>query len=337
VTEPSGVIKGSSKMAMRTNLTRAELIRQRREKVRRPGKMQNARRTVRKSPVDQPPMLVRGALFGSQVKARQKTKRRFDVALDGLGAEMSLPALPQIALGWRFVSMFLAALFALIAYQLWNNPLFQVNDFRISGLVRLTKQDINAAINLIGKPVVTIDPEEIEARLKMVYPQLSSVEVDVQIPADIRINALERQPVLTWQLSDTVWWVDAQGFAFPATTDTGPAVLVSSADLPEITEGGQETSLSEGRLRRISPDLVNVILRMSDAAPEGVPLVFDNQKGFGWQDPRGWTVYFGKDTSDIDMKLRVYKVLWKRLKKAGIQPTMISVEHVHAPYFRVER
>lgn len=324
-------------MAMRTNVTRAELIRQRREKVRRTGKLQAGRRTVRKVPVDQPPVLVRGALFGSQVRAKQKTKRRFDVALDGLGAEMRLPALPQIALGWRFVSMFLAALFALIAYQLWNNPLFQVNDFRISGLVRLTKEDINAAIDLIGKPVVTVDPVKMEAELMAAFPQLSSVEVDVQIPANIRITALERQPVLTWQANDIVWWIDAQGFAFPATTDTGPAVVVSASELPEIPKEGDGSSLVEGRLRRISPDLVNVILRMSEAAPEGVPLVFDNQKGFGWQDPRGWTVYFGKDTSDIEMKLRVYKVLWKRLKKAGIQPTMISVEHVHAPYFRVER
>lgn len=324
-------------MAMRTNLTRAELIRQKREKVRRAGKIPTTRRTVRKMPVDQPPVLVRGALFGSQVRTRQKAKRRFDVALDGLGAEMSLPALPHIALGWRFVSMFLAALFALIAYQLWNNPLFQVNDFRISGLVRLTKQDINAAINLIGQPVVTIDPEEIETMLMVAFPQLSSVEVDVQVPADIRITAIERQPVLTWQANDIVWWIDAQGYAFPATTDTGPAIVVSGADLPEIEEGEDDAGLAEERLRRISPDLVDVVLRLSEAAPEGVPLVFDMQKGFGWQDPRGWTVYFGKDTSDIDMKLRVYKVLWKRLKKAGIQPTMISVEHVHAPYFRVER
>lgn len=324
-------------MTMKTNLTRADLIRQRREKERRTRKNQAIRHPVRKAPLDQPPVLVRGALFASQVKARKNTKRRFDVALDDLGTEMRLPALPQIALGWRFFSMFLAALFALVAYQLWNNPLFRVNDFHVAGLVRLTKQDLNAAADLIGKPVVMVDPEEVKATLMTAFPQLSSVEVDVQIPAEISINAIERKAVLTWQANDTIWYVDAQGFAFPATTDTGPSVVVSSVELPEIPSEEGASKLGGGNLKQIPPDLVNVVLRMSEAAPEGTPVIFDSQKGFGWQDPRGWTVFFGKDTTDIEMKLRVYKVLWKRLKKAGIQPTMISVEHVHAPYFRVER
>lgn len=282
-------------------------------------------------------MLVRGALFASQVKARKNTKRRFDVALDNLGAEMRLPALPQLALGWRFFSMFLAALFALVAYQLWNNPLFKVSDLHVSGLVRLTQEDLNAAVDLIGKPVVLVDPEEVKATLMTAFPQLSSVEVDVQIPAEVRVNAVERKAVLTWQANDLIWWIDAQGFAFPPSTDTGPAVVVSSAELPDIPAEEEASNLGGGNLKRVSPDLVNAVLRMSEAAPEGTPLIFNKQKGFGWQDPRGWTVYFGKDTTDIEMKLRVYKVLWKRLKKAGIQPMMISVEHVHAPYFRVER
>lgn len=324
-------------MAMRTNASRAEIIRKRREKARKVVAAKVSRRPIHKEHMDRPPVLVRGNLFSSQVKARQNTRRRYDVALDSLGAEMRLPTFPQIAFGWRFLSMFMAAIFALIAYQLWNNPLFQVNDIKVSGLLRLTKQDINAATALIGNPVVSIDPEEIENLLLSAYPQLAYVTVDVKVPADVRITALERQPVLSWQAGDTVWWIDAEGFGFPATTDTGPTIAVIAQDLPEISTDDKSAELREGRLKKVSPDLVNVVLRMSEEAPENTPLVYDNQRGFGWQDRRGWTVYFGKDTTDIDMKLRVYKVLWKRLKKAGIQPTMISVEHVHAPYFRLER
>ena len=58
--------------------------------------------------------------------------------------------------------------------------------------------------------------------------------------------------------------------------------------------------------------------------------------GLGWKDPRGWEVYFGMNLKDMEMKLRVYKTLVKRLGKEKIQPQLISVEYVHAPYYRLE-
>jgi hypothetical protein len=39
----------------------------------------------------------------------------------------------------------------------------------------------------------------------------------------------------------------------------------------------------------------------------------------------------------IEMKLNVYEAIVKRLRKEGAHPSMISVENVHAPYYRVER
>jgi hypothetical protein len=37
------------------------------------------------------------------------------------------------------------------------------------------------------------------------------------------------------------------------------------------------------------------------------------------------------------MKLNVYQTLVDQLQSEGIQPEMISVEYVHAPYYRMER
>ena len=36
------------------------------------------------------------------------------------------------------------------------------------------------------------------------------------------------------------------------------------------------------------------------------------------------------------MKYAVYEALWEQLKGEGLQPSFISVEHVHAPYYRLE-
>ncbi len=72
--------------------------------------------------------------------------------------------------------------------------------------------------------------------------------------------------------------------------------------------------------------------------PEGTVLVFDSEHGLGWNDPNGgWDVFFGNEDEDMDMKLAVYQALVERLKTEGIQPALISVEYVHAPYYRMER
>jgi hypothetical protein len=39
----------------------------------------------------------------------------------------------------------------------------------------------------------------------------------------------------------------------------------------------------------------------------------------------------------MEMKLLVYQAIVDRLQKEGITPALISVENVHAPYYRLER
>jgi hypothetical protein len=82
--------------------------------------------------------------------------------------------------------------------------------------------------------------------------------------------------------------------------------------------------------------MVSAILSMSAQAPAGTPLIYDALHGLGWKDAAGWEVYFG-DIRDIEMKLRVYQALVKRLQGEGLQPALISVEYVHSPYYRLER
>jgi hypothetical protein len=84
-------------------------------------------------------------------------------------------------------------------------------------------------------------------------------------------------------------------------------------------------------------ELVSSILTLSQKIPENSPITYDSQHGIGWFDPRGWQVYFGSDGENMDVKWKVYWKTFKRLKKAGILPALISVEHIHAPYYRLER
>ena len=65
--------------------------------------------------------------------------------------------------------------------------------------------------------------------------------------------------------------------------------------------------------------------------------MYTENRGLGWQDPQGWDVFFGADLNDIEMKLLVYDAIVAYVLREGIQPELISVEFVHAPYYRLER
>jgi len=88
---------------------------------------------------------------------------------------------------------------------------------------------------------------------------------------------------------------------------------------------------------KLSPELVSSILALGSKMPVDTLLVYDSEHGLGWNDPLGWEVFFGPEDNDMDMKLVVYQALVERLQSEGIQPALISVEFVHAPYYRMER
>jgi hypothetical protein len=67
-----------------------------------------------------------------------------------------------------------------------------------------------------------------------------------------------------------------------------------------------------------------------------MPILYDPTLGFGWNDPRGWSVYFGTSSLDIELKMRVYETLVNSLTQRGIRPVMINVTYPTAPYYRIQ-
>jgi hypothetical protein len=129
--------------------------------------------------------------------------------------------------------------------------------------------------------------------------------------------------------------VDANGVAFPQRELGGatPAVVVEASSSPPVMQ--QAGTLETNASQFVPVEMVSAILSMSAQAPKDTLLVYDAKHGLGWKDPRGWNAYFG-NIKDIDMKLRVYNAMLEKLKKDDVQPVLISLEYVHAPYYRLE-
>jgi cell division protein FtsQ len=287
-----------------------------------------------------PPVLIRGldmTTFPWQVKPRGKAKprRRYDVALNMPGVEMRLPSLPQVAVGWRMVSFLLVAALGTLLYHLWSAPEYHVEAAQVVGVQRLRSQDVNAVIDVQGESIFTVDTAALEKELHQAFPEFSSVDVKVSLPGDVMVTVDERQPILAWRQDGRTTLVDANGVSFPIRDQNAPvpAVMVDAHGSPPVQPVGEETDPLE---QFLPVEMVSAILSMSAQAPTNIPLTYDPVRGLGWQDAQGWEVYFG-DTRFMDMKLRVYKAILEKLDDEDTMPALISVEHVHLPYYRLER
>lgn len=287
-----------------------------------------------------PPVLIRGVSLSDipwQPRPRSKTKprRRYDVALNMPGVEMRLPSIPQIAIGWRLISFLLVAALGMLLYHLWDSPQYRIQNARVIGLQRLTSQDVNAVLNVRDERIFAIDPGILEKKLMQAFPEFSKAEVKVNLPGEVTVRVEERQPILTWRQDGRTILVDANGVSFPMRDENAalPAVVVEAHGAPPV----QAVQAENPTLEQFMPvEMVSAILSMSAQVPQGTTISYDPQRGLGWKDVQGWEVYFG-DTRNMDMKLRLYRAILEKLDKDDIMPALISVEHVHLPYYRLER
>lgn len=334
-----------------------------------PTPVKKSRRTQpAKTQSGSPPVMVRDYRMETPSMVNRtytrKNRRRIDIPLNIPGAEMHLPSLPAFRLSTGWLAVLLLATLLAAGYFLWNAPLFQVQSAQVLGNSRLDATDINAVLGVNGKPIFTLRKAELEQSLLAAFPELASVVIRIELPSSVQARVVERVPVLTWRQGDSIQLIDQEGFAFSlrltASTVISPVVeaagnppglgltsqdaatlladqlAASSEEAEQAPAGDQAEQAPQKQEPFLKPEMVSSILSMASAAPQGAVLVYQPEHGLGWLDARGWEVYLG-DAQDIVAKLNVYDAILLRLEDEEIQPALISVEHVHNPYFRLER
>lgn len=325
-----------------------------------------------------PPVMRRGRPAATSTtlpskRARGGGRRVYNVPLNRQGAEMRLPSLPRPRIGWRVLSFLLLAIVAAALYWVWSSPVYTVEAAQIHGLQRLTSGEVNRELALTGQPVFAVDAGEIQKTLREGFPEISSAQVQVELPNTVMITVTERVPSLIWRQNDQAYLVDDQGMIYPTRgeiVESSLPMIEASANPPYLSRpketgnqeirlvdsflGGKEHSSSrsseEDRAEEqatdeqttaapagqlMSPEMVSAILQMWDQAPDGAILMYEPAHGFGWQDRRGWMVTFGS-YEDMTFKLQIYRAILEHLKSSGERPALISIEHLQAPYYRLE-
>ena len=289
-----------------------------------------------------PPVLARR---GQQDMATPKRglhspRKRRDVALNVPGAEVRLPSLPSVRFGWRLLSGLILVMMLASGFMLLNTPTFQVDLVEVKGLERLTLADLDQVLGITGESVVSLDAGEIRQTLLSHFHGIQEVRVVVGLPASVQVTVQERQPVMAWDFQGETRWVDEAGIVFePGSEDDQLPLTVHAEIMPVLpeTETADINGIVEPQYERFDVALVHVIQSMSKYLPAGALLAYDANNGLGWTDERGWQVYFGISLDEIDQKLIVYQSIVEKLDSEGIQPSLISVEYLHAPFYRLER
>lgn len=334
---------------------RSERVRQRRAQRSQERVGRAAQRAIFHSEL--PAVVVRGGM-GTPLMQRSsnRPRRSLSIPLDMPGVEMRTPALPIIRPGWRLLSGFLTIALGILIYMMLTIPAFEIPALQLNGIQRLTAENIESVLQLSGMNIFFVDPQHTKGLLEKSFPELSYVDVQVALPNKVIITVIERQPVLAWEHGKAKW-IDAEGYIFPArgepatelvyiTSDTTPP-LIHAADQETTTENTleqessaaakkeQDTETESDLHPRMDPMLLQAILKLNSLIP-GVPLVYSGKDGLGWKDPAGWQVFIGTSLDQFDEKMKVYQAIVNKLNDQGIQPAMISIEHVHAPFYRME-
>jgi hypothetical protein len=348
---------------MTTEQRRSELVRARRSQ--RKSKTTGSRSSNGSSQRPMPPMVSRNGMVtppsASQPRRRsqQSTSRgRVDLPLGSGAAEITLRGVPLLSISWRAASFGLLAVFVFLFFWLWSSPQYTVSSDRVTvnGLMRVDKSMLLDRAGIINLPVFRIDPAKLAATITEKIPAVAEAQVSVGINGAVVIEVVERIPVLTWEQESLsqVSWVDLDGRIFPALGSSENLVVIKANAAPPIPAKplvAEEQSLTEDEDddsplptpepaledQLLRPEMVSGIMTLSQALPEGGTLVYDGSRGFGWEDPQhGWTVYFGKQLDQSELRLTVYQQIVAMFEEKERKPVMISVEYVHAPYFRME-
>ena len=259
--------------------------------------------------------------------------------------------------GWRLLSLALVGLFSYLLFTAWRSPDYRVSSIQVEGLQRLTQEEVLAKVTALGQHIFAVQPQEIQSAIAAAFPELRDIKVRVSLPAGITISVVERQPMFIWQMKNSVMWIDTEGYLIPA-RGASPDLLTISADSLPVYQLERDLSGEESTLKIIQDKSINKpglsdlaffsqpkhidsslllgVLQLNAWMPAEKTLLYQKQRGLGWADARGWDVFVGRKLENINDKMVMYETIVRNLESQGINPSMVSVEFLNAPYYRVD-
>ncbi|MEU6142372.1 FtsQ-type POTRA domain-containing protein [Streptomyces sp. NPDC047081] len=150
-------------------------------------------------------------------------------------------------------------------WLLYGSRWLRVERVSVSGTRVLTPEQVRAAAEVpVGAPLISVDTDAIESRLRSKLPRIDTVDVVRSWPHGIGLKVVERTPVLIVQKGGNFVEVDDEGVRF-ATVSRAPKAV------PELELKLSSTGSTGASLRRFGEDrLVREAVRVAGSLPSAV-------------------------------------------------------------------
>ncbi|NBE53002.1 cell division protein FtsQ/DivIB [Streptomyces boluensis] len=150
-----------------------------------------------------------------------------------------------------------------VVWLLYGSQWLRVERVTTSGTEVLTSQEVRAAAEVpVGAPLISVDTDGIEDRLRKRLRRIDTVEAVRSWPHGIALKVTERKPVLLIEKGGKFVEVDAQGVRF-ATVDIAPKGVplleLDAAASPSLHRFGTERLLRAAV--RVAGDLPNAVTK----------------------------------------------------------------------------
>lgn len=333
------------------NLSRADQVRARRkiEKVQRkpiPRPLERTSRDARNASR----VISRHNTYSSSRPYTTSNRQRRQIYLPTTtpGSEVRLPSLPRISLSWRWLSTVLSLAAVVLLYMMLNSSTFIIDTVTLTGGVRVPSEEVKAVLNVTGESIIHVEPAQVESQILATFPDIKRAQVSIDLPDSLNVAIEERIPAILWlENEQELFWIDQDGFTFTVRGEANLPIRVYANTAPpfalgfvdsksvESAENKNEANASQV-LPPIDPAFVLAVQKLNGIKPADTAMLYDLEKGLGWTDPHGWQVFFGTNTNSIDMKLIEYDHIVSAILERNLQPVLISMEFLHAPYYRLE-
>jgi hypothetical protein len=163
-----------------------------------------------------------------------------------------------------------------------------------------------------------IDPAQVETRLRQL-PHVRDARVQVRLPAQVRIQVMEREPIILYQIQGDSYWIDTEGVIMSAVEDRKGLVKLIDDD-----KGGMHDE------HHIKPGLFQAIQHVTDTLPEVKTFRYQQPYGLFFISPEGWRVYLGS-TDNMDTKLATWEALRTKIlqDKYPVQEVDVRYDRPH--------
>ncbi|AZM52758.1 cell division protein FtsQ [Streptomyces sp. WAC 01529] len=142
-------------------------------------------------------------------------------------------------------------------WMLYGSQWLRLERVRTSGTQVLTPREVvEAARAPVGEPLISVDTDALESRLRSKLPRIDSVEAVRSWPHGISLKVTERKPVLLIEKGKKFVEVDAEGVRF-ATVEHAPTGI-PLLELTPDRESGAAASLRRFGTDRLLREAVRV-------------------------------------------------------------------------------